>query len=157
MIFKIKKGCHYSNKWWHPLLTFNNSINGKFRLIGDCSYEKKQIDSNKIIGLSDNIHHHKDSIRIGWRYYKDKYEITCISYVKGIRKIDKITTVEKDSVNSFNIIIFDSCYVVTVNSSSKVVFRKSKYKFLRYVLKPYFGGTEKAPKDINIEIEGNFY
>ena len=67
MVYLIKKGCHRAG--WFFGLTQKNRISGKIKFLGDVSYRMPlQKDTNKIIGLADNWHHHKDSCRLGWRW-----------------------------------------------------------------------------------------
>lgn len=154
MKFKIKKGSHYCNKWWLPLFVFRKSIKGTFKFSGDVSYKiEKQKDTNKLIGLSDSWNHHKDSIRIGWRYLDGVIEIMYIVYFKGERYIGTITEVLPEMENTFSVNIGKDFYTIEVNGIVYFFSRHSRWNFLRSILKPYFGGTTKAPRDFNIEVK----
>lgn len=156
MIYTIKNGSHRSR--WIPSFTFKNNISGKIRFLSDMSYKiNKQKDTNKLIGISDGWHHHKNSIRIGWRY-NDGLEIMVITYTGGKRTIESLGYVSPNKEYFFRIQLFNGVYAVHFVSSdneirySTLMDRTSKWSFLRYKLFPYFGGTEKAPKEFNISI-----
>jgi len=153
MIFTILKNTHKSFRL--PRLTFKKEIRGNFNFISGIPYEiEKQKDTNKLIGISDALHHHKDSIRIGWRYLPEnnKIEISAIVYSNKKRTITKITEVHPKTVSKFLIKIEKENYVVNVNDIEISTPRTSKYKFIRYILYPYFGGLTKAPNEIKISI-----
>ena len=148
----IKKGCHISN--FFPKLTFSSKIKGFVTFEGDFSYEiEKQKDTNKLIGLSDSWSHHKDSIRIGWRWNKKNecVELMSILYSGGNREIKPLLLLskEKDATISYEIEILPKNYKITINGGEYLIDRKSTWNFLRVKLQPYFGGTTVAPKDFS--------
>ena len=150
----IKKGCHISN--FFPNLTFSSKINGFVTFEGDFSYEiEKQKDTNKLIGLSDSWSHHKDSIRIGWRWDKKRecIELMSILYSGGNREIKPLLLLskDKDATISYEIEILPKKYKITINGGDYLIDRKSTWKFLRVKLQPYFGGTTVAPKDFSFK------
>ena len=131
---------------------------GKVTFLGDFSYEIfNQEDTNKVVGISDNWHHHKDSIRLGfrWNLKTEELEIMVISYVNGQRTIKKLTVAETDREYDFSIRIEKDYYFVIFNKDSLLLPRKSRWNCLRYYLFPFFGGKEKAVKNfqINLDIE----
>lgn len=151
MIYTIKKGCHYSSIF--PKFTCNDHLSGTITFLNDCSYQiERQGDTNKIIGLSDNWHHHKDSIRLGWMYYKNRYQIMTITYSKGKRKITYLCDFEVGKTYNFSIEIHSKHYVVSFDEIVSKIDRYSNWNSLRVVLKPYFGGITKAPKTFKIKI-----
>lgn len=155
MIYKIKKNRHRSS--FFIKITDKSEIKGSFMFIGDCSYyiEDNQKDSNKLIGLSDNISHHFDSIRIGWRY-NNGLELTTIAYCNKERIIKPLGRIKENVEYNFKISIFKGEYYIHVWNNDSTLFsvinRHSKWRFLRVVLKPYFGGKIKAPKEFKIYI-----
>lgn len=153
MEIEIKKGNHYCNKWF-PSFTFKSKISGSFKFIGNFYYDiEKQEDTNKLVGLSDSLFgHHRDSIRIGWRYFKDNIELMAVIYRKGKRTIVKLSETTTEKTNTYLIDANRDSYVVIVNGQYWFFDRTSHYNFLRYKLKPYFGGTTKAPKNFKFEI-----
>lgn len=161
-IITIKKGNHYSR--WFPSFTVNKRIAGLVIFKGDFSYSiDKQKDTNKLIGLSNSWHHHKSSVRIGWRWNeKDNcLDIMVIVYRNWKRDIYNICSIPHDSVNQnycysidFDKAHFgedDICTVFFGNSKTTVFL--PKYRFIRYKLFPYFGGTTKAPKDFVFKLK----
>lgn len=154
MRFLIKKGRHYPNITF-PVFRFSRVLDGTFYLKGDFSYAvPKQKDTNKLIGLSDGIHHHTNSIRIGFRWdpVKEKTELMSIRYVNGTRYIDPITFIDTNTLYYFRIEIKKSHYLLSINNKTVSLLRESKWFLPRIVLKPYFGGTATAPKDFNFKI-----
>jgi len=157
MRFLIEKNSHYCNFNFFPFFTFSRKLCGTFKLIGDFSYEiDKQKDTNKIIGFSDSYHHHKSSVRIGWRWCEEenKTEILVIRYMNGERTITPLCFVNQDEENVFEIKISKHNYFVKVNNNSLYLLRMSGWKlwFPKIILRPYFGGTTKAPKDFEFNI-----
>lgn len=150
MEVEIKKGKHYSS-WKKPRLIFKGYLIGSVVFKGDFTYDLNG-DTNKLIGLSDNWHHHRDSIRLGWRYYKGKKEIMVIQYKRGKRTITKLCEFEENKEYWFQIYICDGYYEIWFDKYSLELERKSKW-FIHYLLKPYFGGKNKAPKDFKFEIK----
>jgi hypothetical protein len=154
MDYRIKKGNHYSNKII-PKITLRKNIDGNFKFNGDASYEiEKQKDANKIIGISDGYWHRYSSIRLGWRWNKtiNKLQLVLIQYDKGVPTRTPLNHIETDVEYEFTISITKDEYITSVNGLQIITPRKSRWILPRYILYPYFGGTTKAPKDFNIEI-----
>ncbi len=146
----IKKGNHISN--YIPKITFSNKIKGFVTFEGDFSYSiDKQKDTNKLIGLSDNWSHHKDSIRIGWRWNKKNecIELMSILYSDGNREIKPLLLLPNNNNVTINyeVEILPEHYSITINGSNFLIDRTSSWNFIRVILQPYFGGTTVAPKD----------
>jgi hypothetical protein len=151
---RIKKGNHYSTII--PHLKFGRTVAGTVKFIGDFFYElspEKQSDTNKLIGLSDNWSHHKDSIRIGWRCNDKigKFQVMAIVYQNGHRTIKLIDEFAPNKQYFFQVSITNKNYIVIFNDKSIVFDRFSMWIGPRVILQPYFGGTEVAPKDFNFE------
>jgi len=153
MIYTIKQNSHYSSII--PKIVCKNYIKGTITFLNDVEYEiTRQGDTNKIIGLSDNWHHHKDSIRLGWRYYKGKRQIMTIAYVNGKRTISYLCDFDVGVDYDFKINIYEICYIISFGKIGfKLIERHSTWKLPRLLLKPYFGGKEKAPKEFKIKID----
>lgn len=152
MIYTIKPNSHYSSII--PKIVCNNYIKGTITFLNDVEYEiTRQGDTNKIIGLSDNLSHHKDSIRLGWRYYKGKRQIMTIAYVKGQRIIWYLCDFEVGKTYDFSIKIDYRLYEVSFANNVSKIHRYSTWKLPRLLLKPYFGGKQKAPKEFKIKID----
>lgn len=153
----IKKGKHISN--YIPKLTFSNKISGYVTFEGDFSYSiDKQKDTNKLIGLSDNWSHHKDSIRIGWRWNtkNECIELMSILYSGGQREIKSLKLLykedDKDITIEYEVMILPKYYSIKIDGCNFLIKRTSSWNFIRVILQPYFGGTTVAPKDFNFVI-----
>lgn len=158
MIYRIRENNHYCDWWWIPTITSKLELSGTFEILGDYEYVvDDQIATNKIFGFCDTlINHHKHSIRIGYRYYKNKCEVMCTYYNNGERKITKIGEYTKGEKAPFSIKIDGEFYVIVYKGKRTFLKRLSKYNMkYRLVLKPYFGGNSKAPHEIKIKIELN--
>lgn len=174
MKFVIEKGKHYSS--WFPRLVWGNKLSYKNITIGH-SYDFRESEVfneyqpvHKLIGLSDNWHHHKDSVRIGWRTTEDRgIALYLITYKKGKRGIDFLCNVGYSNISRnpfkpelltlpFNVAIriYKSYYEVQVfiknhdkgNSYYMKISRESSWWGPRLLLKPYYGGTQVSPGEI---------
>lgn len=157
MTISINSGKHYSNVIF-PKLVFNE-IRGYVNFDGDFSYslpKEKQKDTNKLIGISDSYHHHVNSIRLGWRWNEkeSKLEIMTILYSNRERHIEHLCYIDdKDKYYYFSIKIHKGLYWIHFGETAKCITRNNKWFLPRYVLFPYFGGTERAPKNFNFRLE----
>lgn len=149
MIYTIKKGKHRSNRFL-PKLSFTNNISGTFNFITDV---EESDFTNKIVGLSDNFHHHHDSVRIGFRKLKGELWVCGIFYVNGQRTIKNICKIEVNKDYQFSIEIGESYYKVSIGDVYIIHYRNSTWDFIRYHLFPYFGGTGKVSKEIKISLD----
>lgn len=161
MIFKIKKGNHFSNfNLFSFIFLIKDQLNFKCTFDENCIYpniNKDSYDLNKLIGLSDNWTHMNDSVRIGWRCVNNKnIELHLFTHVNGKIISDYIATVNPNEEFIGHLYIIDNVYCadIIINNKrySKCLTRESNWKFLRYLLKPYFGGNNKAPNDMKIKI-----
>ena len=151
----IKKGNHRSNLRF-PLLTFKKSIKVEVKFIGDFSYSiKKQKDANKLFGLSDSYHHHKDSVRVGWRWNNivKKVELMVIVYSGGNRTIKHLRYLPINKRITIELEVKEGEYIIKLNNDEYSFERTSKWWFLRYGLFPFFGRTTVAPKDFQFTIK----
>ena len=153
MVYKILKGHHRAG--WFFDVTTKNKLSGTIKFLGDVSYFiDLQKDTNKLIGLSDNWHHHKDSCRLGWRWnvVSKSVEIMTITYVKGKRTIKHLCFADDNEDYSYEIIINKNSYIYRFDTTISIVPRRSKWKWFRYICQPFFGGKTKSPKNIYIKI-----
>lgn len=155
MIFKISKNSHYSN-FKFPKLTFNKKLVAKINLISGfvykCDINENQKDTNKIIGLSDDYFHQINSIRIGFRYFNGVIELMVYYYNNSKHNSIKIGEVLENNPFKIEIEITNDLYIIKFNKNYQFIKRTSKWKFIRYVLFPYFGGQEKSKSDIKFDI-----
>ena len=147
---KIKVNTHQPFRF--PEIYCKGKLEGFVTFIGDFSYKiDKQKDTNKLVGLSDNYHHHKDSVRIGWRW-NEGLEIMAIIYSGGKRVIEHLAWAKENIEYKYKIVITENNYHLKFNDTYKNYLRLSKWSLPRVVLNPYFGGTTKAPKTFRFRL-----
>lgn len=136
--YKIKKGQHYSGFRFRPFIkrksiTVAVEFTDSCRYIGNTLQMTEQI--NKLCGFGA-ILHHRNSIRIGWRYdpIKDIVKLYIYEYRKGERLEPKLFDIARIG------------QVKKLKLKSKKVYWFGKYLF------PYFGGKSPAPHDIKIKL-----
>lgn len=129
-----------------------------------CRYDlqnEDQLDVNKLFGIGYFPSHHKNSVRFGWRYDLNtkKVEILSYYYKDKKRSFDHMCFVEIDQPYSFVLAINHDYHELSVHGMSPVNDRhyyKTKVdvepRSIGYLLRPYFGGNQKAPQDITIKI-----
>lgn len=155
MIFKIKKGKHYSQlffKFWWNKKSFKWSV----KFDGSCRYrfdDADRYDINKLVGVGWLPHLHAESARFGWVYNPDtdKVEIYSYCYINSIRYSNMMASVKIGEESSLSIDINENNYVFMVNDISFSIKHKNSGRF-QYLLKPYFGGNKVSPNNITITI-----
>ena len=135
--FFIKKGTHYSGFRFVPFIKCNEmTIGVKFtdscRYLGNTVQMSEQV--NKLCGFGA-ILHHRNSLRIGWRYdpIADKVILYTYEYKNQERTIQR----------------FDE---VRINQTKRIKIKSKKTYWFGKYLYPYFGGKAAAPHDIEIKI-----
>lgn len=152
MLLKILKGSHKSFRF--PKFSAKKEIKGTVKFLDNFSYKiNTQYDTNKLIGLSDNWHHLKDSVRIGWRWYREELQIMSLIHRQGKIEINYLMTIRENKEYSFSIKIEKNSYIILFDGQKFDFERSSRWDCLRYYLFPYFGGKNKAPKDFKFEIK----
>ena len=156
MIYTIKKGSHRST--WFPRFTTKTNLRFSVRFLSDPSYildnKTDQGDTNKLFGISDSWHHQKHSIRIGWRYdVKLKKAIGCVYFYRdGKHFIEDLGAIEQNKPYICYIDILQDSYAIIALDKKVIIPRTSRWWGPRYLLFPYFGGQQVAPKQFEIEI-----
>jgi hypothetical protein len=127
-----------------------------------CKYlldTENQLDINKLFGIGYFPHHHKHSVRFGWRWSAKKQMVEIFAYVysAGLRHESRMVDVRLGSWMRYTIHAERDFYALEVVSAtgqtaSKVVYVKPSWKGLGYKLSPYFGGNKTAPHKMRIEI-----
>lgn len=180
--YSIQEGSHSSGFHFMPAIGNRIQLVGSFKFLNSCLYDLKDSnnsDMNKLIGLSMG-YHMNNSVRIGWRCVGNIIELYAYIHLKG-----KIITADlnNDLINfkptfltsvypgeeiKFNIKKYkteqNGCIIIQLydiyNKSlgnTQITFPdKTPLWNLGYLLYPYFGGNEKAPHDMNIELEYYF-
>lgn len=75
-----------------------------------------------------------------------------ISYVNSKRTIKYLCDFEIGKTYDFSIKIDYRLYEVSFGDNVSKIHRYSTWKLPRILLKPYFGGKQKAPKEFKIKI-----
>lgn len=115
-----------------------------------------QFDIHKLMGFADcNDHHHANSARFGWRWMEDKLEIHTYVYNNGERYSEYVGDVNLNEPNEYSILMTDDQYIFTLNNSQEVRMNRTNEctNGVYFMLFPYYGGDERAPHDINIQIK----
>lgn len=172
-LYVIKKGHHYS-QWMMPkifqLSTKNEIKHLSFtaRIHGDTlAYwipGPDQMDINKLYGYSLGWNHHKNSIRIGWRFVPSEYEGDYVEFLAywydgGERNFLSLKKIQVKGIISKDIKLdFDMCttrvqHIIHYGDAVLSIPRLNKRDYMfGYKLRPYFGGNHKAHRDIKIDI-----
>ncbi len=161
MVFSIKKGNHFSNRFIHKILSFFN-INRKMiymikfdesALYSDDTLDR--YDVNKLFGFSIGMHHN-NSYRFGWNCLNNEIHIYAYLYVEGKRIINEIGVIKINETHKFIIYLNGSKCIFSVTDSKlnlkQVIFNVKNKKVFGYNLWPYFGGNKTATQNINIEM-----
>lgn len=119
-----------------------------------------QMDWNKMYGWSFGMNHHKNSVRIAWRYNpKDKsVEFAPYAYINGKMMLPSNEQIVRgfigDSISTSIEVLGDTAHVVIYNGDVKYT---TNFIFCGCEKKPlfglwmYFGGNRTAPHDIKIQ------
>jgi hypothetical protein len=172
--FVIKEGRHYTKSLVYMLkFIFSRRdslrMSFDFRLGGSTAVYKiikqDQKDINKISGYSMGWDHQQNSIRIGWRYdiRTGLTQILAYCYDGGVRSWvplhwyghsigwDNTFTVHlKTDTSNHHITLIQDTVVLRKLTIPRV---QDNYNY-RWgkVLRPYFGGTSKAPYDMEVKL-----
>ena len=155
--FIIRKG-HHNSKTSIELLESNRLIfEAKFdnTAIYKTNDSIQQFSINKLLGFSDcNDKHHENSARFGWRWINNQLEVLAYAYVDGIRNEKFIGYAELNNFMRYSLVLSKDYYEFSLGHYNNVLIPRSKSCKLGfyYILWPYFGGQERAPHDININV-----
>ena len=160
MIFKIEAGKMYrDNLLYCHRFRIGNKLSGTFQFRSGAYYgSKKNIATNKIVGLSDSFWHMDSSVRIGYRWNLGEgcLELRCLRHVFG-RRISEhlmfIKPMDTWKVMWFSIEIERDKYIIKINDREFKFSRKSKFIGLRYVLFPYVEPVIGVDTIININLD----
>jgi hypothetical protein len=169
-IWYIPKGFHHSINLPTPFVrsrmgyavTFPDSCRYIFPYpVGSSQKEglnPDQKDWNKLFGFCFGLNRHRNSVRIGWRYNPivEQIELGMYSYRDGVRNMSEIGSVPIGTPIWVYVDVRDwdektVLATIQLNDQKKAQTFLSKSSAIRFRLKPYFGGQEKAPKPIIIE------
>jgi hypothetical protein len=173
----VCKNMHYSLNFLnfkpyyngHDNVNYIMTYNVKFTDESKYDVGEDQSDINKLFGVSYG-HHHNQSDRIGWRYNKktDLIDLFLYSYENSKRIKTYLTSVtvgyydtyiinldvmENNGYRNTNVSIYKTLYGMTAKIFSLSYMYKHTHTKYGYSLGLYFGGNQKAPKTIKMDIE----
>lgn len=157
----IKKGTHAPFRL-PELLMDQQRLAAKVLFTRSCVYDigiEDQADINKLFGIGYFPSHHKNSVRFGWRYVieLDAMEIMAYWYSKGERKWQHICFISLEKEYLYILNILEVGHTLDVYDNTKKIgnFVVSDVggRDFGYLLRPYFGGNQTAPHDMEIKIE----
>lgn len=168
MLATINKN-HCRPRWWFFLLWpwighDKKSVTRKVCFGFNCVYDLPGTDDdpdvNKIFGLG-YLWDKNNSARFGWNYNNQTAKVDLFAYyhVNGQRDFTKICEVVIGVQYLMILNIHDSSYSFSVVNLSNglsignMTISKTHKKKWSYNQGMYFGGTQKAPHDITIEIK----
>ena len=121
---------------------------------------------NKLFGYSTHLfkHHHKGSVRLGWKFeITDKPYVVMYAYwyTKGgqrnIVEITRIVTNKRDFSVDVEMCTTTTQHIFNINGDFFAVEHYDNPSNYGWILMPYFGGQEPAPHDFNIAIQNITY
>jgi hypothetical protein len=155
--YLIRKG----NNFCDQSVTKSVSVSGEMRFAAKFDASAvyttidpvNQYDINKLWGFSEGFNNQYNSARIGWAYNDGALRLYGYVYAKGVRYSKEITSVSIGTEIPCSIKLNGSSYLLTANGVTVSLPRgttSTKASGLQQY--PYFGGDEKAPQDIRIQI-----
>lgn len=157
--FTIKKGRHRSVRRFKPVIvdeamsfTVKFNYSAQYKTIDPVN----QYDINKLWGFSEYLFSpHKDSARVGWNWRDGKLYLRPYSYCNGRVQIDPPEVpIEIGKEIECLIILLEDQYVFYLDGQRISMPRTRRNPSIVGIqLYPYFGGSEKAPQTISIQIK----
>ncbi len=154
--YVIKKGEHFSDgkslgELTSTVLTYDVIFDQSAKYTLDAHNQK---DVNKLFGFADcNSNHQENSARFGWRWYNNELQIFSFTHVEGKIDFEYLRTVEINKSFRYSIVVNEGNYEFRIDDLIKPhYFTRGKVCGVgyHYLLFPYFGGDQVAPKDISI-------
>jgi hypothetical protein len=155
--YLIRKGNNFCDQTGFRSVTVNGAMNFMAKFDQSAIYTTidplNQFDINKLWGFSEGFSNSFNSARVGWAYNNGALRLYGYVYAKGVRHSREITTVAIGSDVSCSIRLNGSSYVFTVNGVSVSLPRGTTTTRASGLQQyPYFGGDERAPQDIRIQV-----
>lgn len=139
----------------------------KFKFDSSAIYTTKdpmnQADVNKLYGFADGVSfttrytippHHINSARIGWAYVNKALRIYAYYYNDSVQLFKELQPISIGKTYTAGIKILQGGYEFTVGEKKDTVPRTCPLPtIVGYKLFPYFGGTEKSPKEVRIWVK----
>lgn len=160
MKYIIRKNKHYS--FHFPSFTLSNKFKQyTIKFFKSCLYSFGNADDNdvnKLVGYTFGMipNPHKNSFRLGWNCINGRISLFSYAYINSERIIRYLCDLDTDK--SYNVIIYVIKNKIRVSIDDEVYYTGIDVSGLPnfgWKLFPYFGGNNKAPHDILIEINQN--
>ena len=125
----------------------------RYELLGN-----DQQDINKLLGFSlVNSFHHRNSVRLGWRYELSTGDIDLFSYVylNGVWSHEFLGSIVIGETVECEILMTNDTFTFMLKNEVMAIvsYERGMKKGIYYMLFPYFGGNQPAPHDINVFIK----
>ena len=155
--YTIKKGKNHSS--YRQVWPFKgHGMKFDFRFLGSVIHTPKDSSVHKLYGFSDNTHHSKNSIRLGWRMRQDSTIDLC-TYIRidgDLQPQRWIANINVEEEHTAQLRITDNSYIVIVDEKRVEIPGRTK-KWLwgfKYRLYPYFedGQGNGTPHDMTFYI-----
>lgn len=163
MIFTIRKNTHRARPYKFGRLWFNKKqFVWSVKFDPSCAYMLKsgdQWDYNKLCGFGFLWNVHGNSARFGWRYNigSQRMEVAAYWYVNGKRNSHPLVDCElgKEYILMLNHTSREYYFEIShkgehINSFSVPHYHNKKIK---YRLGVFFGGNNRSPKEMKIELK----
>lgn len=171
MIFKIKKGEHYSKPFLFKLNFFNKEFNWEIKFSKSCYYNRCDVDKtglNKLRGITFGTHNEGilgkykltkklvNSVLLAWQpTFKDDNLIKLYVYydVDGTEYKDYLCNMEVEKFFKVNFKVEKNGVNIKIDDNTIKKVPVKTWLKIGYHLKPYFGGQSTAPENMTIEIK----
>lgn len=168
MTFKFKKGKHraWPPYWlfWFIWLIRPKQIRRRVLFYGHSKYElpeDDQPDKNKLFGISFTVDPKDTSARFGWYYDRQEnvFKLHAFVHLKGQWESTHLCDCIANWPYDCRLTITKKEYIFRVDrlSDREIIahmpIEKKHSRRSGYLLGPYFGGNQKAPKDLIIELK----
>jgi hypothetical protein len=147
----IRKGTHSPLRF--PCMTGSTELVHKVTFTESCRYDigAEQADVNKLFGIGYLPHHHRNSVRFGWRYQHagGMVEVLAYWYHEGSRMFIPMGLVSIGTPHVYVMRRHENMHQLYLDKTLlEIPVPAPRYGFL---LRPYFGGNMTAPHDIEIK------
>jgi hypothetical protein len=159
--YTILEGSHYSNEKYPEVFSASQL---RFSVMFDSTAIYKTVDPNNQEGINklygfadcDNVDHHVNSARVGWRYYQNRLQLLAYTYNNGERSEAFIKNIEIGKEYTCTIDLDSNNYVFTMDNDPVYISMQRGCTSTEVELSklfPFFGGEEPAPHEILIKIK----
>ena len=149
----IRKDTHAPFRW--PRLVTSSELAYTATFMPSCRYDigVEQADINKLFGVGYFPHHHRDSVRFGWRYdiASGMVEIMAYWYLNRVRQWQSLKFAAIGQRNTLVLRRLGYCHELWVGPDRHIIDVPSRP--VGYWLGPYFGGNMTAPHDIELKLD----